>query len=514
MQWPYHSSQLKVGQSRPRDAVVRSLTTMIKHQRGIHILALAFTVFTLAACSDSASSTGNNPPVASRLTEATSADGQFISWKEHLIDTADVHGVKLSGSDGLTMGDLDQDGFPDIVSVHESDIEYDGIAKGHIRLAFGSDDPHRWQLATLAEGPEAGAAEDVDIADVNGDGWPDIIAACEIEHLIYFQNPGNNIRSGKWPRVIPKITKDRGSFIRAFFADFNQDGNYEVVAPNKGTQSASREKKWPTSWFEIKGDFIDGDAWVEHELNRVLVPENSRPVDLDGDGDLDILGASRGEERIFWFENLGTDPIQFKEHAITAFEGDTPYPITGVNVDFHDFNRDGRLDIVVYHSPRKKKFAWLEQPANFEDKWSLHPIGTTEPDTLIGVVVADINQDGKPDIMTGTYSGSPRDRDGENKTVNDNLGRLAWFEHPDEPAGQWTRHDISRRIRGMFDKFVPIDLDKDGDIDFVSTRGNSYPYDGVFWLEQVRTPYPTERFKPAREKESREVGLPAKADGD
>ena len=449
----------------------------------------------------------DNPPVASRLTEAQASNGLYISWKEHRIDDVDLGGVAISGSDGLIAGDLDQDGYPDIVSVHESDIEYDGVAKGHIRLAFGSADPDQWELVTLAEGEEAGAAEDADIADVNGDGWPDIVAACELEHLIYFQNPGEDIRSGNWPRVIPKITEDRGSFIRVFFADFNQDGKLEVVAPNKGTQSASKEKKWPISWFEISGEFIDGNSWVEHELTRLIVPENSRPVDLDGDGDLDILGASRGEDRILWFENLGTTPISFQEHSINIFDGNKRYPVTGVNVDFHDFSQDGRLDIVIYHT-RKKVFGWAEQPASKSEPWQYHRIGTTQTDSLIGVVLADINNDGNPDVMTGTYSSSPRDHDGKDKTVNNNLGRLAWFENPGDLSGEWIRHDISRRIRGMFDKFVPLDLDNDGDIDFVSTRGNSYPYDGVFWLEQVRTDEPVVRFTPARKSESREMGLP------
>ena len=455
----------------------------------------------------------DNPPVASRFTDAKAANGQYISWIEHRIDDVDIGGVAISGSDGLIMGDLDMDGYPDIVSVHESDIEYDGIAKGHIRLAFGSADPDKWELVTLAEGEEAGAAEDADIADVNGDGWPDIIAACELEHLIYFQNPGKDIRAGNWPRVIPKVTEDRGSFIRVFFADFNQDGKLEVVAPNKGSQSGRRaQKSTPISWFEITGEMMGGSSWIEHELTRMNVPENARPVDLDGDGDQDILAGSRTEERIVWFENLGTNPISFKEHTINAFEDGTPYPITGVNVDFYDFNKDERLDIVVYHSPGKKKFGWIEQPDNFQDPWKLHHIGFTLPDSLIGVVLADINGDGNPDAMTGTYSGSPRDHDGEDRTVDDNIGRLAWFEHPGDPEGQWIRHDISRRIRGMFDKFVPIDLDKDGDVDFVSTRGNSYPYDGVFWLEQVRTREPVNRFTPARANESREVGLPTASD--
>jgi hypothetical protein len=46
-------------------------------------------------------------------------------------------------------------------------------------------------------------------------------------------------------------------------------------------------------------------------------------------------------------------------------------------------------------------------------------------------------------------------------------------------------------------------------MDFVSTRGNSTPYDGVFWLEQVRTAAPARAFTQAREQDSPEVPLPA-----
>jgi hypothetical protein len=52
-------------------------------------------------------------------------------------------------------------------------------------------------------------------------------------------------------------------------------------------------------------------------------------------------------------------------------------------------------------------------------------------------------------------------------------------------------------------------MDGDGDIDFVSTRGNSSTFDGVFWLEQVRTPGPAPSFIQARPKDSPEVPLPA-----
>ena len=87
-------------------------------------------------------------------------------------------------------------------------------------------------------------------------------------------------------------------------------------------------------------------------------------------------------------------------------------------------------------------------------------------------------------------------------------GRLAWFENPGDATGEWTRHDFSRRARGMFDKFIPRDMDGDGDVDFLGTRGNSVPYDGVFWLEQVRTAEPVAAFEQARPVESIQRPLP------
>ena len=100
------------------------------------------------------------------------------------------------------------------------------------------------------------------------------------------------------------------------------------------------------------------------------------------------------------------------------------------------------------------------------------------------------------------------DVDAAEPSASHRAGRLAWFEQPDDPAGTWTRHDVSRRIRGMFDKFVARDMDGDGDVDLVGTRGNSVPYDGVFWLEQVRSAEPLPAFDQARERESRQLALP------
>jgi hypothetical protein len=487
---------------------------------------LFFSLFCLAACTSSppaAPEADPDAPVAERLTTAKAADGKYISWREHIIDSVEISGVAISGSDGAVMGDLDGDGFEDIVSVHESDTTYDGEADGHVRIAFGSAAPDRWELATLAEGAEAAAPEDAAIGDLNGDGRPDVVVACELAHLLYLQNPGKDVRTARWERLVPPQTRDKGSFIRVFLADFNQDGRMEVVTPNKGGQNPPMDiqETHPFLVYEIQGDPLDPKAWVEREIGRTRIPINSEPFDLDRDGDLDILSGSRAEHRLMWFENRSEKggALQFFEWRIDVDGTSIPdgersdrFPkgghplVTGFNFDYADLNDDGRIDLILREEPN---VVWLAQPEDFAKPWKLRLIGTHKPDAVTGINFADIDGDGDADIIAGGYSQAPRDRDGEKVTRDGSLGRLAWFENPGDPAGEWTRHDISRRKRGMFDKFLPRDMDGDGDVDFVSTRGNSVPWDGVFWLEQVRTDAPVASFTRARDEDSVEMPLPS-----
>ncbi|RIJ26850.1 FG-GAP repeat domain-containing protein [Henriciella mobilis] len=491
---------------------------------GVSTLVLA-----MAACA-------HTPPtelsVADTPTRAQAPNGQFISWVEHRIDDEGMNGgVPIRGGDGLQMADMDGDGRADIVSVHED--------SNHLRIAFATDDPDVWVNVTIGEGAEVAAIEDAAVGDLNGDGWPDLVAACEEAHLIYFENPGAAARSAPWQKLIPPVTQDRGSWLRTFIADVDGDGRMDVLGANKGASdiidpslpSAAR----PTSLFLIEGDPLEPSSWREQVLSRETVPNTAMPVDVDGDGDLDVLAAARLRQTMTMLENTWPREgggIEVAPHPIKIAPGfkvpaNWKGTSSGFQTDFADIDGDGRLDLAVaVHetpsaiegTPLMAGLGWLKQPGSLDEPWVYHRIGDILPDVVIGIELADIDGDGDLDAVTGGYSGlnilkggysgASRDFDEPGVTPSSSAGRIAWFENSGDPAATWTRHDISRRVRGMYDAFIATDMDGDGDLDLVTTRGNSGEYDGVIWLEQVRSSGPRSAFAPARETESRALPLP------
>jgi len=339
----------------------------------IGILAVITLVF-VGGCKGKNPDLMSGTTIADTLSQAQTSEHSYISWAEHLIDSEDINGgLALRGGDGLKLADIDGDVHIDIVSVHED--------SNHLRIAFGTNSSDKWDLVTIASGADVMGIEDVALGDLNGDGWLDIVAACEQGHILYLQNPGAMVRTTPWARTIPTQSKNKGSWLRVFFADMDNDGQLEVLAANKGgvdiiDVEAGEPQRGSLSLFKITGGPLDPDMWHEQSLWNKGVPNTAIPIDIDRDGDIDVLTGSRLTHETLLFLKGAENRGEWLQISIQMISGTGLAKWTGRSNVFHatfaDLNYDGRTDILlaireqVEGAEPVQSLGWVQQPKHFE----------------------------------------------------------------------------------------------------------------------------------------------------
>ncbi|MCO5273274.1 MAG: FG-GAP-like repeat-containing protein [Cyclobacteriaceae bacterium] len=165
------------------------------------------------------------------------------------------------------------------------------------------------------------------------------------------------------------------------------------------------------------------------------------PADMDGDGDMDVMGTASGANGISWFENDGSQ--NFTEHPVA----NTTSGPTGAYVT--DLDSDGDLDILVA-SQNDARIIWLDNDGsqNFTEKDVNASAGTPS-----NVYAADLDGDGDMDVLSTSYAPSvSSSADARlNYYINDGNENFTQFNLPN--------------VNGT--GAYPIDVDGDGDIDIV-----------------------------------------------
>ena len=177
------------------------------------------------------------------------------------------------------------------------------------------------------------------------------------------------------------------------------------------------------------------------------------PIDLDNDGDMDVVGAAAIDDEIAWFENDGSQ--NFTKHSVaTAIDG-------AKDVEATDMDNDGDIDIVSI-STLDDRLLWFENDGS--QNFTLRTISSVA-DGGFGIHTNDLDGDGDMDVLSATFF--------------DN--RIAWYEN--DGSQNFTTHSISTTVTGALEVFS-IDIDFDGDIDVL---GVAETIGTIFWYENDGT---------------------------
>ncbi len=216
-----------------------------------------------------------------------------------------------------------------------------------------------------------------------------------------------------------------------------------------------------------------GDEWTETVLAAIQLPARTAAVDFDDDGDRDIIVAALGQ--VTPSNQKPGKVLLLRQARDGSYDQETLLEGVGRLTDARpaDLDGDGDFDIAVavFGDGGEGEVSWLENLG--DGRWERHVL--IDASGPLNVSLADLDRDGRIDIVSLIAQ--------EYETV------MALMNRGD---GAFERVPLTSAPHPMygFTGMSVVDLDSDGDEDFLLTNGDAQdlhlepkPYHGVQWLE-------------------------------
>jgi hypothetical protein len=304
---------------------------------------------------------------------------QPVDAKEKWTEFHD-YGLDLKNGHDLIVWDIEDDGREDLVLLDSW--------TGTIIVKPVPDSKKasaKWPFYRIVDGD--GLTHYMSLFDVNRDGLMDIVLGREEdggEGIKWYEHPGRDNVAQIWE----KHFETEANFTKVHARDLDRDGDVdfvgcgEIANEQKGFWQSTpaflglaEERKSDTSstrdigWYErlSGGGFDFHEIDVEGNNNDVLGAHNCELVDIDADGDEDLLlgGVDVRDlrQRLRWYEfESRSGQVTWSEHPIdiTSAEGWSPrHGYYNGEITWGDVDRDGDLDL-AYAGVGSGFLGWFE----------------------------------------------------------------------------------------------------------------------------------------------------------